>query len=78
MFVDHRLSSTVFKLHTRPEGTQQMYAAEAMINLQKNKQNKTKQTPWPGSRANYTDQATVTCRRSLCQRLMIEGATWSA
>jgi hypothetical protein len=29
-------------------------------------------------RANCTDQATADCRRSDCQLLLIEGATWSA
>jgi hypothetical protein len=29
-------------------------------------------------RANYTDRATAACRRSDCQLLPIEGATWSA
>jgi hypothetical protein len=29
-------------------------------------------------RVNYTDQATAACRRSDCQLLRIEGATWSA
>jgi hypothetical protein len=29
-------------------------------------------------RANYTDRATAACRRSDCQRMQIEGATWSA
>jgi hypothetical protein len=29
-------------------------------------------------RANYTDRATAVCRRSDCQLLRIEGATWSA
>jgi hypothetical protein len=28
--------------------------------------------------ANYTDQAKAACRRSWCQLLRIEGATWSA
>jgi hypothetical protein len=28
-------------------------------------------------RANYTDRATTTCLRSLCQLLRIEGAKWS-
>jgi hypothetical protein len=28
--------------------------------------------------ASYTDRATATCRRSYCQLLRIEGATWSA
>jgi hypothetical protein len=28
-------------------------------------------------RANYTDRATAACRRSDCQLLRIEGATWS-
>jgi hypothetical protein len=28
--------------------------------------------------ANYTDRATVACRRSDCQLLRIKGATWSA
>jgi hypothetical protein len=27
---------------------------------------------------NYTDRATAACRRSYCQLLLIEGATWSA
>jgi hypothetical protein len=30
------------------------------------------------SQANYTDRATAACRRSDCQLLRIEGATWSA
>jgi hypothetical protein len=29
-------------------------------------------------RANYTDRATAACRRSECQLLRIECATWSA
>jgi hypothetical protein len=29
-------------------------------------------------RANYTDWATAACRRSDCQLVRIEGATWSA
>jgi hypothetical protein len=29
-------------------------------------------------RANYTDRETAACRRSDCQLLQIEGATWSA
>jgi hypothetical protein len=29
-------------------------------------------------RANYTDRATAACRRSNCQLVRIEGATWSA
>jgi hypothetical protein len=29
-------------------------------------------------RADYTDRATAACRRSDCQLLRIEGATWSA
>jgi hypothetical protein len=29
-------------------------------------------------RANYTDRATAACRRSDCQLLRIESATWSA
>jgi hypothetical protein len=29
-------------------------------------------------RANYTDRAIAACRRSDCQLLRIEGATWSA
>jgi hypothetical protein len=28
-------------------------------------------------RANYTDRATAACRRSDCQLVRIEGATWS-
>jgi hypothetical protein len=40
---------------------------------------KTKQTRLHGlsPRANYTDRATAACRRSDCQLLRIEGATWS-
>jgi hypothetical protein len=30
------------------------------------------------SRANYTNRVTAACRRSDCQLLRIEGATWSA
>jgi hypothetical protein len=29
-------------------------------------------------RANYADRATAACRRSDCQLVRIEGATWSA
>jgi hypothetical protein len=29
-------------------------------------------------RANYTDRAIAACRRSDCQLVRIEGATWSA
>jgi hypothetical protein len=29
-------------------------------------------------RANYTDRSTAACRRSDCQLVRIEGATWSA
>jgi hypothetical protein len=29
-------------------------------------------------RANYTDRATAACRRSDCQLVRIEGATWSS
>jgi hypothetical protein len=29
-------------------------------------------------RANYIDRATAVCRRSECQLLRIEGATWSS
>jgi hypothetical protein len=29
-------------------------------------------------RANYTDRAIAACRRSYCQLLRIEGATWVA
>jgi hypothetical protein len=40
---------------------------------------KTKKTKLHGlsQRANYTDRATAACRRSDCQLLRIEGATWS-
>jgi hypothetical protein len=42
--------------------------------------NKTKLTKLHGlsPRVNYTDRATAACRRSDCQLLQIEGATWSA
>jgi hypothetical protein len=41
---------------------------------------KTKQNKLHGlsPRANYTDRATAACRRTDCQLLRIEGATWSA
>jgi hypothetical protein len=39
---------------------------------------KTKQLRGLSQRAKYTDRATAACRRSLCQPLRIEGATWSA
>jgi hypothetical protein len=38
---------------------------------------KTKLHGW-SPRANYTDRATAACRRSDCQLVRIEGATWSA
>jgi hypothetical protein len=40
----------------------------------------TKKTKLHGltQRANYTDRATAACRRSDCQLLRIQGATWSA
>jgi hypothetical protein len=41
---------------------------------QQNKQNKLHGL---SPRANYTDRATTACRRSDCQLLRIEGATWS-
>jgi hypothetical protein len=37
-----------------------------------------KKTRGPSPRANYTDRATAAYRRSLCQLLWIEGATWLA
>jgi hypothetical protein len=39
---------------------------------------KKKKTHGLSPRANYTDRATAACRRSDCQLLRIEGATWSA
>jgi hypothetical protein len=39
---------------------------------------KTKKLHGLSPRANYTDRATATCRRSECQLLRIKGATWSA
>jgi hypothetical protein len=41
---------------------------------------KTKQNKLHGlsPRANCTDRATAACRRSNCQLLRVEGATWSA
>jgi hypothetical protein len=41
----------------------------------RNKQQK--QTPWSESACELTDRATAACRRSDCQLLRIEGATWS-
>jgi hypothetical protein len=35
------------------------------------------QTPWLSPRASYTDWETTTCRRSYCQLLRMESATWS-
>jgi hypothetical protein len=35
-------------------------------------------TPWSESASELTDQATAACRRSDCQLLRIEGATWPA
>jgi hypothetical protein len=46
----------------------------------KKKKKKKKKTKHHGlsPRANYTDWVTAACRRSDCQLLRIEGATWSA
>jgi hypothetical protein len=41
-------------------------------------QNKQKNLHGLSLQANYTDRATAACRRSDCQLLRIEGATWSA
>jgi hypothetical protein len=41
-------------------------------------QNKKNKLHGLSSRANYTDRATAACRRSDCQLLRIEVATWSA
>jgi hypothetical protein len=41
-------------------------------------QDKKKKLHGLSPRANYTDRATAACRRSDCQVLRIEGATWSA
>jgi hypothetical protein len=41
-------------------------------------QKKTNKLHGLSPRANYTDRATTTCRRSDCQLLRIKGATWSA
>jgi hypothetical protein len=46
--------------------------------VQDRSQNPSYKTPWPYPRANYTDRATAACRRSDCQLVRIEGATWSA
>jgi hypothetical protein len=40
--------------------------------------NKTNKLHGMSSWANYTDRATAACRRSDCQLVRIEGATWSA
>jgi hypothetical protein len=42
------------------------------------KLNKKKKLHGLSPRANYTDRATAACRRSDCQLVRIEGATWSA
>jgi hypothetical protein len=47
-----------------------------VMNLYKNKQ--TNKLHGLSPRANYTDRATASCRRSDCQLLRIKGATWSA
>jgi hypothetical protein len=48
--------------------------------IKKRMEGTTKKTKLHGlsPRANYTDRATAACRRSDCQVLRIEGATWSA
>jgi hypothetical protein len=44
----------------------------------KKKRKKKKKLHGLSPQANYTDRATAVCRRSNCQLLRIEGATWSA
>jgi hypothetical protein len=50
------------------------YKGRVLNNIQKQKNKLHGLSP----RANYTDQVTAACRRSDCQLLRIESATWSA
>jgi hypothetical protein len=47
------------------------------ISLAQDKEQWEKKLHGLSPRANYTDRAAAACRRSACQLLRIEGATWS-
>jgi hypothetical protein len=55
-------------------------AFDQSTNQTTNQKNKTEKLKLRGlsPRANYTERAKTACRRSQCQLLRIEGATWSA
>jgi hypothetical protein len=65
-------------------GTHQLLAYADDVNLLGDNidtiKKNTKKTKLRGvsPRANYTDRVTAACRRSDCQLVQIEGATWSA
>jgi hypothetical protein len=52
--------------------------SEVYLSIHKKKKKKNNKLHGLSPRANYTDRATAACRRSDCQLVRIEGATWSA
>jgi hypothetical protein len=69
----------LIRIQVRKEGKQLKPSSSCKI-TKKYGNIKTKKTKLHGlsPRANYTDRATAACRRSDCQLVRIEGATWSA
>jgi hypothetical protein len=59
-------------------GTNVMISGQSVLQIIGNVAKKKTKLHGLSSRANYTDRATAACRRSDCQLLRIEGATWSA
>jgi hypothetical protein len=63
-------------------GVKQIYKWKLIASRSVERQNigwiKKKQLHGLSPRANYTDRATAACRRSDCQLVRIEDATWSA
>jgi hypothetical protein len=60
------------------DGKTRIYARSAILEAEAedlfNKKTKLRDL---SPRANYTDRESASCRRSYCQLLQIEGATWS-
>jgi hypothetical protein len=65
-------------LHATYDASTSRVAASAILSLLAIKKQKRKKFHGLSPRANCTDRVTATCRRSDCQLLQIEGATWSA
>jgi hypothetical protein len=67
----------ISKMPIRKYHTVRRHVAED-LNLRLLKKKQTNKLHGLSPRTNYTDRATAACRRSDCQLLQIEGATWSA